>query len=182
MRTAGTLKAWGLMLAWGILTSSAWAEDRAPVAKENQGYYLLHKLSDDESQLDLILIAKDTTPEVASYLKRVSKTAVETLEALDQLKAHDKALDWDKNPLPEFERDVRGAIHDEKQHQLLFGTKGAEFARAILVSQIEATTYALNIAKVLADQETNAHRVKILRHLSEQWQTRQHEAYQLLRE
>jgi hypothetical protein len=147
----------------------------------NGGYYLLHHLCEDEAKLPLLLDVKDAPPEIEKYAVHISKTAKESIAALERLQENDPDLNFDKNPLPRIERDVRESIQADKQHQLLFGTTGAEFVRALLVSQVEASSYALNLAKVLSQQEKNPDRVKTLQHISVQWRAIHEEAMRLLR-
>ena len=147
----------------------------------NGGYYLLHHLCEDEAKLPLLLDVKDAPPEIEKYAVHISKTAKESITALERLQENDPHLNFDKNPLPRIERDVRESIQADKQHQLLFGTTGAEFVRALLVSQVEASSYALNLAKVLSQQEKNPDRVKTLQHISVQWHAIHEEAMRLLR-
>jgi hypothetical protein len=147
----------------------------------NGGYYLLHHLCEDEAKLPLLLDVKDAPPEIESYADLISKTAKETIAALERMQESDASLKFDKNPLPLIERDVRESIQADKQHQLLFGTTGAEFVRALLVSQAEASSYALNLAKVLSQQESNPDRVKTLQHISVKWRAIHQDAMRLLR-
>jgi hypothetical protein len=131
----------------------------------NGGYYLLHHLCEDEAKLPLLLDVKDVPPEIESYADHISKMAKETIADLERMQESDTRLKFDKNPLPRIERDVRESIQADKQHQLLFGTTGAQFVRALLVSQAEASAYALNLAKVLSQQENDPDRVKVLQHI-----------------
>ena len=170
----------------GLMTvSSASRADEASTDQKlgnlNGGYFLLHKLCHDESQLPLLLTVKDTPKEIETFVDKISKMAKESLADLDRIQEHDKSLDFDRNPLPKIERDVRDSIAGEKQHQLLFGATGPEFARALLVSQIEASSYAENLTKVLAGQEKDTDRSKILSRLSEKWRAIHEEAFALLR-
>ena len=172
------------MLGLMTVSSSSRADEASTAQKQenlNGGYFLLHKLCDDEAQLPLLLTVKDTPKEIVVFADRISRTAKESLADLDRIQQHDKNLDFDRNPLPRIERDVRDSIKDEKQHQLLFGATGPEFARALLVSQIEASSYAENLTKVLAGQEKDAGRSKMLTRLSEKWRQIHEEAFALLR-
>ena len=155
-------------------------EDSEHQDKLNGGYYLLHHLCEDESRLPMLSFIKTTPRDVADYVNRISQTAKESLASLEQIQDQNPAIQFDKNPLPPIERDVRESIHDAKQHQLLFGTTDAAFVRALLVSQIEASSYALNLSKVLADQETDPSRVKMLQRMSAKWLLIQNEAYRRL--
>jgi len=157
------------------------AEPSEKQAKLNGGYYLLHKLGDDESQLPLLLDLKHAPPEVSPYADQISKMGKETMKTIEGFQDHDPALQFDRNPLPAIEQDTRASIKDDKQHQLLFGTHDSEFVRALLVSQIEATSYATNLCKVLADQESDPARAKTLARLGAKWLDLRSKAFELLR-
>jgi hypothetical protein len=150
-------------------------------AKLNGGYYLLHKLAADESQLPLILDIKHSPPELSPYADQISKMGKETVKTIEDFHEHNPDLKFDRNPLPAIEQDTRDSIKDDKQHQLLFGTHDSEFVRALLVSQIEATTYGTNLCKVLADQEPDPGRAKVLTRLGAKWLDLRSKAYNLLR-
>jgi hypothetical protein len=150
-------------------------------AKLNGGYYLLHNLSEDEAQVPLLLDVKHAPDEVVTYADRISRTAKETVAALEHLQKSEPSIQFNHNPLPQIERDTRASIKDDKQHQLLFGTTNSEFVRAFLVAQIEACSYAINLSKVLAEQETDPDRAKTLRHISTQWLGQRNEAFRILR-
>jgi hypothetical protein len=159
-----------------------WADEASDrQVKLNGGYFLLHQLSEDEAQLPLLLDVKHAPAEIITYADQISKTAKDTVVALDGLQQRDPAIQFDRNPLPQIERDSRASIKADKQHQLLFGTSDSEFVRAVLVAQIEAGTYALNLSKVLAEQETDPDRVKTLRHISDKWLGLRNEAFCILR-
>ena len=90
--------------------------------KLNGGYYLLHHLASDEDQVPLLLVIKTAPPAVKDYADRISRTGKETLAALERMQQGDISLQFDKNPLPQIEQDVRDSIKADKQHHLLFGT------------------------------------------------------------
>jgi hypothetical protein len=148
----------------------------------NGGYYLLHNLCDDEAQLPILLDLKTAPPELAQFADKISRTAKESMALLEHMRASDSQMEWDRNPLPAFEQDVRASIKDEKQHQLLFGSKDKEFARALLVSQAEASKYAANIAKVLAQRDKDPDHVRDFQRLSAKWHAIYDEAFRLLRD
>ncbi len=173
-----------LVSAGGVLsvTTSARANENSDrQEKLNGGYYLFHHLAESESKLPLLVAIKHTPPEIADYVGRISKIAQESTDDLDRMQKGDGAIRFDKNPLPPIEQDVRQSLQDDKQHQLLFGTTDSDFVRALLVSQIEASGYALHLTKVLAEQEKNADRSKTLQHLSAKWLVLRNEAYRFLK-
>jgi hypothetical protein len=165
---------------FGDFTLVRGSETSATQEKLNGGYYLLHQLCDDEAQLPLLLDVKHAPDAIKDFAIRVSETAKESNHLLDQMQDSDPLLNFDQNPLPSIERDVRASIQDEKQHQLLFGTSDDAFVRALLVSQIEASNYAHNLAKVLAEQENDPKRIKCLEKISSKWIAIHTEAFRLL--
>jgi len=172
----------GLLSVLGISVTLARADEKAArTEKLNGGYYLLYHVSEDESQLPLLLLVKHAPPDIKTYADDISKSGKETVAALERLQKGDSSLRFDRNPLPRIEQDVRDSIKADKQHQLLFGTSDSEFVRALLVSQVEASTYAGNLSEVLAEQETDPDRVKTLRRLSAKWLGMRDRAFRLLR-
>jgi hypothetical protein len=168
----------GMVLCVGNLGAADDAHNE--VKDRNGGYYLLHNLLGQEADVDKIMLAKDAPPEIGALTKSISALAHDDLDKLDALQAKDKTISFDGNPLPAFENDVRASIADDKQHLLLFGTKGPAFVRALVVSQIEASTYAKHLAKVLADREKNARARMALEKISDQWARMADKAYALL--
>lgn len=168
---------------WCVSTAftQSWGGELAEKQEKlNGGYYLLHHLCNDEAQLPMLLAVKHAPSEIEGFAGKISKTAKESNSLLEQMQAHDPVIKWDGNPLPPIEQDVRESIRDEKQHQLLFGTKDAEFVRALLVSQIEASNYASTLAKVLAEQETDPKRIKSLEKIFSKWLAIHQESTRLL--
>jgi len=148
--------------------------------KLNGGYYLLHHLCDDEAQLPLLLDVKHAPEAIKAFAIKISKTAKESNALLEQMQEGDPLLKFDQNPLPPIERDVRASIQEEKQHELLFGTSDDAFVRALLVSQIEASNYGCNLAKVLSEQEGDPKRIKCLEKIETKWLAIHAEAFRLL--
>jgi hypothetical protein len=167
------------LAALAVLVPSARADDTHARYLTN-GYSLLHKLCDQEKQVDMILMVKTTPKEIADYLHQVSASAKQDESWLDQLQDQDKSLNFEDDGLPRFEKDTRSSIQDDKEHLLLFGTSNSAFVRAFLVSQIEAGTYGMNLAKVLADAEPDAHRAGVVRKISARWEKLRDRAYALL--
>jgi hypothetical protein len=173
-----TLMALGLIAGSGILAASDQALSKEQKDR-NGGYYLLHDLLDQEADVDKIMLVKNAPPEIGHFTKTISALASESLATLDKLKSQDSTLNFDKNPLPAIEIEVRKSITDDKEHQLLFGTKGPAFVRALLVSQIQAGNYAKHLAKVLAQHESGDTRAA-LEKMADQWSRQVEKAYSLL--
>ncbi len=165
------------------LTLSPIQADSSPSPRENSnaGFYLLHDLLGDEANVPLLLDLKTAPQEIQDLAKKISLTAKDGAAALDKMRDADPKIDWDKNPLPKMEQDVRASIKDEKQHQLLFGTKGPDFVRAFLVSQAEASKYAANIAKVMSQQDKNSWHQREFTRISDRWHALYEEDFRLMR-
>jgi hypothetical protein len=133
------------------------------------GFFLLHQVCDQESQVDMLNIIKTTPPDVGDYVKRVSGLAKESLASLDRFADRDSSLRDTTDPLPRFEQATRKNIQDEKEHQLLFGTKGITYVRRLLFSQIQAATYIVNLSKTWTERDPDAERAAAVRKLSERW-------------
>ncbi len=144
------------------------------------GFFLIHDVCHQESQVHFITMMKTTPPWLVDYVTRISTLADETLDILDDMEDHDPALKSDDSPLPAFEQAVRASISDEKRHDLLFGTKDAAFARALLLTQIEASNYISNMAKVLAEEDEDDNRARQLDKISTRWMAIRAEGIQFL--
>jgi hypothetical protein len=169
----------GMLAALVLLALPLRAADDEAVYRTN-GYSLLYKLCNQEKPVDMILIVKTTPKEIVDYLHQVSASARQDAAWLDELREHDKALTFDQPGLPPFEQDTRGSIQDDKEHLLLFGSKGSAFVRALLVTQIEAGTYGMNLAKVLAASEPVEKRAAVVRKIGDRWEKLRDRAYALL--
>jgi hypothetical protein len=144
------------------------------------GFYLLHDVCNKETQVHLITLIKTTPARETDYVGRISRLADGTLAIVTRLEEGDSSLAMEDNPLPTFEQKVRSSIRADKQHQLLFGTSGPDFARALLVTQIEAANYILHIARNLAEEDTDADRAATLRKVSSRWLAIRNEGFRLL--
>jgi hypothetical protein len=156
-------------------------DSASPRDNLNGGFFLLHDLLDNEHDVPLLLDLKTAPQEIQDYAKKVSLTAKDGQDALDKMRDSDPKISWDKNPLPKFEQNVRASIKGEKQHQLLFGTKDRDFVRAFLVSQAEASMYASNIAKVMAQEDKNPRHDRELSRISDRWHALCEEDFRLMR-
>jgi hypothetical protein len=146
------------------------------------GFFLLHQVCHQESQVDMLNIIKTTPPEVADYVKHVSGVAKESLATLDRFSDHDSSLQDTTDPLPPFEQATRKNIQDEKEHSLLFGTKGATYARRLLFSQVQAANYIVNLAQTWAERDPDADRAASMRKISARWTKIRDEGFRLLDE
>jgi hypothetical protein len=170
-----------LIIVLAAFVGTARAET-APGSQEDlrAGFFLLHQVCDQESQVEMLNMIKTTPPEVGDYVKRVSALAKESEATLDRFADHDSSLQDTTNPLPAFEQAARKNIEAEKEHQLLFGMKGKTYARRLLFSQVQAATYIVNLSKAWAERDPNADRDATMRKMSAQWTKIREEGFRLL--
>jgi hypothetical protein len=147
----------------------------------NGGFYLLHSLLDNEAGVPILLDLKSSPREIQDFATEISRTAKEGEAVMEKMRDADPKIRWDMNPLPKIEQDVRASITGEKEHQLLFGTKGPDFVRAFLLSQAEASKYAANIAKVMAEQDKNPWHSREFSRISARWHALNEQDFRLLR-
>lgn len=164
-----------------LLLSAVCADEPNYREDLNAGFFLLNDLLGNEAKVPILLDLKTAPKEIQDFAMTISKSAEDGQATLEKMRDADPKINWDKNPLPPFEQTVRDSISAEKQHQLLFGTKGPDFVRAFLLSQAEASKYASNIAKILAQQDKNAWHQREFSRMSAQWQALNEKDFQLLR-
>lgn len=161
--------------------SSRAAEAQASQSSLNDGYSLFYDFCKQESQLSLLLWVKTTPPGIADYAKQISFTAKDDMAILEKMGIGDSSLRLDKVSLPSFEIDVRQSMADDRKQQLIWGSSGAAFARALTMTQSETTNYGLHVAKVLAEMEPDPDRARAMHHIYEKWLALHVEAYRLSR-
>jgi hypothetical protein len=172
----------GVIALSSFLFTNSPADDNAAGRQDvNAGYFLLHKLFDDESKLNILMALKHSPHDIQDFANQISQTAKTDLSVLDKIRKSDASVNWDQNPLPKFEQDVRKSIADEKQHQLLFGTKNDDFVRAVLISQAEAANYAANLAKVMSQRTKDRDMQRDFTRMSDHWHALYDKDFQLLK-
>jgi hypothetical protein len=143
------------------------------------GFYLLHHDCKEESQASMITWIKTTPPQVVDYIKRVSQLAKESVQILDQMADKDPGLRGEADPLPPFSQAVRTSLSDDKEHLLLFGSKGTLFARRFLFTQAQACNYITHLTKVWSERDRDTFRAAEMRKLFVQWRAMRDEAFRL---
>jgi hypothetical protein len=151
-----------------------------PDSDESVGFFLMHDVLNVETTISLITYVKTTPPGLTDFVDRLSKTAKETQATLNRLEKDDPSLTLDHNPLPNLEQQTRKYLAAERQHQLFLETKGRNFARALLVTQIDACNYILQLAKVTAEADKDADRAQTLKKISSRWTLLRDQAVGLL--
>ena len=159
--------------------SSPAAEATASQSTLNDGYSLFYDFCRQESKLSLLLWVKTMPPSISNYAKQISSTAKDDIAILKAMGVKDSSLRLDKVSLPSFELSVRQSMADDRKQQLLWGSSGALFTQALIMTQSETTNYGLHVAKVLSETEPDPDRARALRSMYTQWLALHAEAYRL---
>lgn len=122
------------------------------------GYKLLYDLVSQEKDVPKLLIIKNETPPLRAFIKEIGRTASLVQKELEQLKPR---LKDSADPLPLAERQTRKAIEKTRTRELL-RSRGADFELRLVLSQLEALTYAVHLAQSLAAAESSPARRKML--------------------
>jgi hypothetical protein len=158
-----------------ILPTADWGQARV----RNEGYSLLYKLMDQESDVSKILIIKHASSPVADVIKEIASTCGFAKKGLDLFHEKDN-LNLKMADLPEIEQKTRLAIASTDTKQLLTSS-GKTFEHRLLLTQVEAMNYASHMAKVLHDQETDPLRKQFLATLSQHCATLHDKVIDLLK-
>lgn len=122
------------------------------------GYKLLYDLVSQEKDVPNLLIIKNETPSLRAFIREIGRTASLVQKDLEQLKP---SLKEAGDPLPAAERQTRQAIKKTRTRELL-RSRGTDFELRLVLSQLEALTYAAHLAQSLAAGESSPERRKML--------------------
>jgi hypothetical protein len=126
-----------------------------------QGYRLLAELVGDEKDVSKLLLIKHERPELGTLIKEISATCAQAHKELLAFAKTDPSLDFKTDVLPAAERETRQQISKERRKELLHA-KGKPLEVGLLLTQVEALTYAHQLAAVLAQSDSVAERKKFL--------------------
>jgi len=181
-RTAGPV--WHLLLMMLLLApgggAAADSKTAPPARILSHGYALLFDLLGDEQNVSKLLIVKRDRPELKKLVKQISDTAGKAHKDLEKLAKHAN-IDIKDLGLPDAETQARKSISQEKAKTLL-AEKGNDFEIALLLTQNEALTYGLHLAKVLAASETHADRLRLLQGISSNLAELRNQVMEMFRE
>jgi hypothetical protein len=175
-----------VLLLLGLLLAGLACPVRAaaPAGSETNlrdGFFLLQDVCQRESKVHWISWIKTTPPGIVDYAKEISSAADDTLATMTRLEKGDSSLVPGANPLPPIEQEVRAGIREDKQHALLFGTSGSDYVRALLIDQIEASTYIMHLAQAMGHEAPDADQAKALLGISNRWTKIRQEGAHFLR-
>jgi hypothetical protein len=140
---------------------------------------LLHQLLDDEKDVSMLRFIKPEHADVKNLVKRIATTSGTGATLLEKFARDDPSIRLDDIRLPPGELATRDAIASTKQKELL-GQTGDTFELTLLLTQIEALSYASHLAKVAGENELQPDRARALAGLSEDMQNLYHEVFVLL--
>lgn len=133
----------------------------------NNALALLDDLLGDEKNVSKVLIIKRNSDALGKLIENISKTSGEGAKMIEVLAKSEPALNLKGTDLPPGETATRKAISKTKEHILLH-SKDAEFEFQLLLTQTEALNYGSHLAMVVAENESNAERVREFLRLSSQ--------------
>lgn len=170
-----------LLLIAALIAAASYPASAADAGRAslNDGYSQFYNFCEQESHLSLLLWIKKSPADVSAFATRVSDTAKEDMDILKQFSANDSRLRLDKISLSSFETSVRSSMDADRQKSLIWDNSGAGFAKAMHMTQTEATNYGLHVAKVLSETETNPVRARAMKAIFVRWTALHEQAYAL---
>lgn len=159
------------MIAAGLLavslacagTDPSTRAQRAPTAS-GHGYALLHAILEQEKQVSQLLIIKRDREALGSVIDEIAETCGSASKQLETLAARSPRLDLSDTGLPAEEVQTRLAIGATRRDLLLAST-GNELELQLLLTQVEALTYAGHLADTLSRSEPDPERLAFVRAL-----------------
>lgn len=145
----------------------------------NNCYSLLHQLLDKQKNVSLLRFIKREQEDVKNLVKKIATVSGAGSKLLEEFARHDPSINLDDIRLPSGDAATREAIASTKKKELL-GQTGAEFELSLLLSQIEALSYAWHLAKVAAENEVQPERARAVAGISEDMQKLHKEVFSLL--
>ena len=170
-------------LLLGAATPAVYAsQGSGPEVEVRDGFFLVLDTCTREQKLHFLPIVKTTPPEVSDYLKQISVAADETIKTIHHLQETDGSLRTEKSPLPVIEQKARKLFIGAAQQNVIFGTKGPDYVRALLVDQIQESVYIGSVARVTSDADTDTDRAKTVSKIANRWLKLRDRGYHLLNE
>ncbi len=133
-------------------TSNPTAENKRidPVTRDN-ALALLNDLLNDEKNLSKILLIKRHSDQLGKLVEDISRTSKRGAESLEAV-AKEQRTNLKQLALPPGEKATRQAISKSKESTLL-RAKDAESEFQLLLTQVEALSYGVYLAEVVAENE-----------------------------
>jgi hypothetical protein len=136
--------------------------------QQNEGYSLLYKLMSDDSDVSKIVIFTRADDSVVSLIKEIAGACQAAKKQMDEFPKSDNRIEYDVPDLPYIEAKGRDQQASDDGHMLLTSS-GKEFEVQLIVSQAQATDYAMQLSKALIENEKDPTRQAFLTNVSKQF-------------
>jgi hypothetical protein len=174
-----------MLLAAGLLTGcqspKAASPSRGMAAQSirNNSYSLLHQLLNQQKDVSLLRFIRPEHNDIKELVKKIATTSGTGATLLEEFAKDDPSIKLDDIGLPSGEVSTREAIASTEEKELLSQT-GNTFEVTLLLTQIQALSYAWHLAKVAGENEPQPERARALAGLSEDMQSLYNEVFDLL--
>ena len=155
-----------VLLAGCAATVKVSPQGGGAVRERNEGYSLLYKLMSDESDVSKIFFLKHADDPVASVVKEIAYFCQSSKSQMDEFAKRDASLEYDLTDLPRIEQRARDLEAKDETRSLLTSS-GKEFELRLIFTQLEATNYALQLSRSLAEQEDDPSRKNFLTNMTQ---------------
>ncbi len=127
----------------------------------------------------MLRFIKKEHSDVKELVKRIATASGAGSKMLEEFARQDPSIDLNDIRLPPGETAARAAISSSKEKELL-GHTGKDFELALLLTQIEALSYAWHLALVASENESQPEHARALAALSADMQNLYRETFSLL--
>jgi hypothetical protein len=155
------------------------AQPSQTLSVRNNTLSLLYQLFDQQKDVSKLLIIKRERPELKALIKDISAASAQGAKQLKEFAQRDSSLSLQVTDLPPGEAAVREAIATTRKKELL-SSSGRAFERSLLLSQIEALSYATHLVRVAAENDSDPDRARYFETLGRTMQSLHDRAVQVL--
>jgi len=136
--------------------------------RQNEGYSLLYKLMSDDSGVSKIVIFTRADDSVVSLIKEIAGACQTAKKQMDEFPKSDIRIEYDVPDLPYIEAKGR-ELQSSDDEKALLSSSGKEFEVQLIFNQAQATDYAVQLSKALAENESDPGRKAFLTNVSKQF-------------
>jgi hypothetical protein len=136
--------------------------------RQNEGYSLLYKMMSDDSGVSKIVIFTQADDSVVSLIKEIAGACQAAKKQMDEFPKSNNRIEFDVPDLPYIDAKGRDQQSSDDEHGLLTSS-GKEFEVQLILTQAQATDYAVQLSKALAENEDDPGRKAFLTNVSKQF-------------
>ncbi|MGA2582728.1 MAG: hypothetical protein ABSG31_05575 [Tepidisphaeraceae bacterium] len=136
--------------------------------ERNEGYSLLYQLMSDNSRVGDIFIIKKADAPVGDLVKQIGYACQLAKKQMDDFPKSDKRIEYDVLDLPTIEQNQRDLTAQIDQKELL-GSSGKIFELRLVLTQVDSTRYAAELAQALLAIDDDPARKMFLTSLNQQF-------------